>query len=232
MESQSTCPVCNKKVSPHMYKIKCSLCSNFVHRNCTSFSKDELNNLVLSKYAHWSCRLCKEAHFAFNHFDDEDTFRRCVLELSLDNTNSSLIFSPSMLYNPFDLNDEEDYIPCADIDPDTEFYKSATYPMRSNSNYYNENSFNKSINKLFNNKRTFSLLHLNIRSIPANLSSFLHYHSNLNFDFDIIGITESWLTVNNNGVYSIDGYNHVSLVRTDRHGGGVSLFILSNINFK
>ena len=53
-----------------------------------------------------------------------------------------------------------------------------------------------------------------------------------NYDFDIIGLSETWLTETNKYIYNLDGYNHVPLVRPDRIHGGVSLFISTAITYR
>ena len=53
---------------------------------------------------------------------------------------------PKIFY-PFDLNDEKDYIPCSDIDPDSCYYNDLSYTIQMNSNYYHEDSFNHFFSK-------------------------------------------------------------------------------------
>ncbi|ELU17627.1 hypothetical protein CAPTEDRAFT_206629 [Capitella teleta] len=43
---------------------------------------------------------------------------------------------------------------------------------------------------------------------------------------------ETWLTSNNKDNYDIPDYNSIHSVRTERRGGGVSLFIISKFEFK
>ncbi|ELT96661.1 hypothetical protein CAPTEDRAFT_187399 [Capitella teleta] len=45
-------------------------------------------------------------------------------------------------------------------------------------------------------------------------------------------IVETWLTSNNKNNYDIPDYNSIHSVRTERRGGGVSLFISSKFEFK
>ena len=47
-------------------------------------------------------------------------------------------------------------------------------------------------NNVFSNNKK-SLLHVNIRSIHANFDSFVHIIESLNYCFDVIAKTESWL---------------------------------------
>ena len=81
-----------------------------------------------------------------------------------------------------------------------------------------------------NNKNPFSLIHLNIRSIPKNLSQFTSYSNNIHHKFTVIGFTETWLTKYNSTAYNIEDYQHYSLTREHKRGGGVSLFVSSSFN--
>ena len=69
------------------------------------------------------------------------------------------------------------------------------------------------------------MLHLKVRSIPANLSAFQSYLNTLEHHFSIIGLTETRLKPLNVSVSCIEGYNHVGITRENTNGGGVSLFI-------
>ena len=55
--------------------------------------------------------------------------------------------------------------------------------------------------------------------------------SNIDRNFDIIGLSETWLNETNKDVYRLDGYINIPLVRPDRIHGGVSLFILDLISY-
>ena len=68
-------------------------------------------------------------------------------------------------------------------------------------------------------------IHSNIRSIPANLTAFVSYMSNINCDFSVIGFSETWLNSSTIDTYGIDGYSHVVLVRESGKRGGVLLFV-------
>ena len=80
----------------------------------------------------------------------------------------------------------------------------------------------------------FSLLHLNARSINHNLTNLTDCLTTINHTFTIIGITETWLynRDQNSDYINISGYNFFQESRDDRSGGGIGLFIKSNINFK
>ena len=147
---------------------------------------------------------------------DDAVFHSVLVELSNDCCLFDHDYNQPKIFDPFNLNDEKEYIPCTDIDPDSCYYNELSFSIQMNSNYYHENSFNQSLQKVYNGNDLFSSMHLNIRSIPSNLSKLTQYLSNLNVCFDIIGLSETWLTETNKDIYHVDGYNHVPLVRPDR----------------
>ena len=55
--------------------------------------------------------------------------------------------------------------------------------------------------------------------------------SNIEKEFAVIGLTETWLTPFNIETYGINGYNHVGLTRKNSKGGGVSLFITEDSSY-
>ena len=87
--------------------------------------------------------------------------------------------------NMYNVNEKYDHSILSQIDPDM------NYPQLndslSNSNYYDENSFNCS----FSNNNNLSLFHMNIRSIPKHLGDLIAYLANLKNSFSVIGISET-----------------------------------------
>ena len=49
--------------------------------------------------------------------------------------------------------------------------------------------------------------------------------SNLDHEFCVIGLSETWLSPSNTDAYGIAGYNHVAVTRQAKNEGGVSMFI-------
>ena len=67
----------------------------------------------------------------------------------------------------------------------------------------------------------FSLLHLNIRSLHKHFDSFETFLNTLNnFQFSMIGLTETWLHSNSPPLFNIENYKLLRKDRTDRRGGG------------
>ena len=81
------------------------------------------------------------------------------------------------------------------------------------------------ISSVVNRPNMFSILHLNIRSIPANLDSFLDISlHNLNKQIDVLTFCETRLIANIEQLYNITGCNMYSQNR-DREGGGVCMYV-------
>ena len=90
---------------------------------------------------------------------------------------------------------------------------------------FNKEYFNFQIYNFF--------LHLNIRSINKNFENF-KFLSNLNFSFSIICFPETWLNDSNvdNSNYELPNYVSVHQIRNHYKGGGVSVYIHKNFEFK
>ena len=137
------------------------------------------------------------------------------------------------IFDPFEINDIDsniiDYQ--GDIDPDKNYFNQLSHHLSKSSNYHTEESFNKFILRNNLDKDNLSMIHVNIRSVPANLTGLLSYMSNIEKQFAVIGLTETWLNPFNIETYGINGYNHVGLTRKNSKGGGVSLFITEDSSY-
>ena len=61
------------------------------------------------------------------------------------------------------------------------------------------------------------------------ITKFLHFKDREKvLNFPIIGISQTWLTSNLDGVH-VDGYSFHHECRADKHGGGVGIFVNSSI---
>ena len=137
----------------------------------------------------------------------------------------------SKVFNPFEMNEDEheilDYE--IDLDPDKCYSNQYSHSLIKNCNYFLEESFKKHLSYHHISNEAFSMLHLNIRSIPANLPAFQSYLDILDHHFSIIGLTETWLKPSNISAYGIGGYNRVGITRQNTKGGGIALFISQEI---
>ena len=134
----------------------------------------------------------------------------------------------SLSFNPL-LHNIRTNLACSfDLDPDTNLRDL----FSDDCEYFIEDQFNDMLSS--EDSRicdSFSLLHLNIRSLQCNASKLTDLLSNVNLKFSLIGISETWLNDSSSSV-DIDGYSFVHKSRENRFGGGVGLYVSSNLNFK
>ena len=76
-----------------------------------------------------------------------------------------------------------------------------------------------------------SLLHANLHSVRANLVEFESYLQLLHTEFQIIGVTETWLNEASCGLYEMNNYEFIENHRTGKTGGGVGMFMRDSISF-
>ena len=144
--------------------------------------------------------------FPFNHSENDQTFLAEINNFTLSDRVAAL---SDVLFQPFELNDNDYYSPLFDVDPDVNFYNKVDF-HGFKYNYYMEDLFSDALRDKISNshyEHLFSMCHINIRSIPANLGSLEVYLQCLNFDFSIIGISETWLSDNNCDLFYLNGYN-------------------------
>ena len=77
----------------------------------------------------------------------------------------------------------------------------------------------------------FSVYHTNIRSIQKNFDIFVHSLDELNYSFDVIGLTETWLRDEPDSLLTIPNYN-IEYKNRHKTGGGVMLYIKSSFSYK
>lgn len=71
---------------------------------------------------------------------------------------------------------------------------------------------------------SFSIIHVNIRSARENFSSLESLLSLNKQCFDVIALTETWLSENTDHTYNLLGYKKFSLYRNGR-GGGITVYV-------
>ena len=84
-------------------------------------------------------------------------------------------------------------------------------------------------------KNSFSVLHLNIKSINKNFEAFSEFYSKLNHVFSVICFSETWAreeNINKNSTFQLKNYNVIHQVGNFRKGGGLCIFIHESLCYK
>ena len=191
--------------------------------NVFSFSREDDRRVNEST---WYCVKCMASNLPFNHYDDDIEFLNSLSDLWHSTTKLDLNSIRDMIFIPFDLNDQTtSSLPLSEPDPDTDYFNQIEDCNRMNCNYLLEDDFVKQYksDKLEN---SFSLFHVNIRSLNSKLLSLTAYLNTLQTYFKIIGLSETWLNDQNKAQAKIRNYNAIRSCRdTLSRGGGVSLYI-------
>ena len=118
-----------------------------------------------------------------------------------------------------------------DNDPDINFYNDIQRLYADNSPYLYGDHLNTSLSKLAN-QPNFGLYHINIRSLAAHKDELAALLKMLNYQFPVVGMTETWLTDITSSLYNIEGYvGEFNNRCTGEKGGGVGIFVKSHISY-
>ena len=115
-------------------------------------------------------------------------------------------------------------------DPDKNFFSDKLDEI--DSKYYTEHQLIQFSSTL--DTKTFSIFHLNIRSLNKNIENLQNLVSVLKGHFKIIVLTETWCgdTATKNSIYQIPNYTVIHKTRKEKQGGGLCMFIRNDLNFK
>ena len=131
-------------------------------------------------------------------------------------------------FDPFTntCTDDKQYFLSDKVDPDNNFYSKLTV----DSLYFTEEQFKQKF--AATGIGQFSLIHFNCRSLASNFIKLKDSITALEFKFDVIALSESWLSDNDNYIFCIEGYDILSCSRLNKKGGGVVLYIRESLQYK
>ena len=124
----------------------------------------------------------------------------------------------------------KEYFVDNDHDPDVNFYHDVSM---LDTQYLMPDKFKTNFKDF--SKNSFSVLHLNIRSINKNFEGFSEFYSKLNHVFSVICFSETWASeenINKNSTFQLKNYNVIHQVRNFRKGGGLCIFIHESLCYK
>ena len=93
--------------------------------------------------------------------------------------------------------------------------------------YFSEEEFKDKLNTQSNNL-SFSILHINIRSMNKNFENFKLSLSQCSQEFSMVCLTETWNSdesFQNNSNFQLPQYSSVHFGRKNKRGGGICIFI-------
>ena len=108
------------------------------------------------------------------------------------------------------------------IDPDNHFHAS----ISTDTKYYSDEQFVRYVKS----KGDLSFIHFNARSLNKNFQKIKDSIDDLKLSFDIIAISETWAETDTIDGFTLNGYEAFHIVRGQRKGGGVALYVHRRFN--
>ena len=194
MMYHNICPtcVCKGRTQQHPKKILCYSCQTYVHCSCPGPLLGGFETALSN--GNYFCRLCIKIFFLpVNHVDGDNEFMKCMKTTSHSPEAAAFRHHNVNIFDPFNINEDDNDIIAyhGDIDPDKCYFNEFSHRLFKNCNYHTENSSKKYMLQHNISGSSFSVLHLNIRSVSANLPAFLAYKGKLDHCFSVIGWSET-----------------------------------------
>ena len=223
------CGVCLKTVNQNHNAVLCDICNNWIYIKCNYLNKKDYKKLQNSNETFF-CIQCMKDVCPFSTLNDNEFFTS-VIKGSLNTENKDIEFMPSE-YQQNLFTQLNSFINKTNDEP-TEFFHEDQDGFNQSvaCQYYSINDFT---NEKFCSSRTFSVLHYNIHSIEKHIEEFRVCLQMLNFDFDVICISESKIVDGIEPKCNISLPNYQTPISTPTEGikGGVLIYVKSGIDFK
>ncbi len=210
------CAICSKRVNSNQRFLTCTGCNHRVHIKCNDISPKEFTTLSAAPHVrNWVCLSCtidnNSEIFPFTLEADE-------FLLALNNIN---LPSVTNLLPPLDITSQLTNLPnLSDYDLDENL------DLNINSQYCAV----EGLASLHASPKALSIFHMNIRSLSLHHDEFHTLLSNLNVDFQVIGLSE--IKVSNNAPLTtnvnLPGYNF-HYTASNSAAGGVGIYVKSNL---
>lgn len=163
---------------------------------------------------------------------DNSEIRNIFDQSQFDLNDSAVAKLKNLTFNPFSLNNNgKPYLTLnSDLDPDQNYYNQIITHVET-CDYHDEDTF-KCLTKNSSRDNEFSVLHLNIRSLQNKFDDLKSYLNSLEYEFSVIGISETWLNHNNRNDFQLPCYQNIGKIRANKHGGGVGLYVNCSYEFR
>ena len=141
-------------------------------------------------------------------------------------TGESSIFE-NLSFDPFDV---ESILLNKSQDPDENLFENF-----KSCSYFSPNDLKTTLEQSPFKNKSLSFISFNIRSMNKNFEEFRNFLNELNYEFSVISLTETWCLDDprNESLFKLNNYTSLHQARNSGHGGGgVCLFIHNSLIFK
>ena len=217
------CPICTQKWRTGQKSIQCTSCSGWVHHNnknnCSGLTNTEFTTHCNDSGKPWECDKCSS----------KSDITLPLPSTNLEDDSQNELSDDINLFNSLQV---KNFIAQCDsiqksmnLDDDDEIFSTQV-----NSKYYDINQLNSLKLDL---PSTFGLFHVNIASLNKHIDDLRFILSQLEFNFDIIGISEHKIlkdTVPSKNI-KIAGYEEFIFEPTESTHGGTGFYIKDNLDY-
>ena len=186
--------------------MKCSLCNLCYHFKCTSLTLADYKFLKSSS-------LGGPVRYAASHFFPFHSIEHNELTKLSYNSNLSCLCSKHSVHAMLeDLPVLQTISNIGNIPHLSNSDPESNTPSTVNFNYFDIHKFHSSPEISSCSKKAYSLLTCNIRSIQANVNNLVQFLNDLNYPFNIMSLSETWLNRANEKISNLDlpGYSFLS----------------------
>lgn len=174
--------------------------------------------------------MCDLTELPFNHLASDEEFYTAITSMAYGGCSIQFEKLSNLKLQIFNTNIRDNVnIPSNIHEPDMNCDMYKNLEMAQVCDYHIVENFVQKTKLL--SLHELSLLHLNVRSLPAHNDELLLYLKSMGYPFKVIGLSETWLKPSNCDMYNHDGYSSVHKTRLQQNGGGVSLLIDKSITF-
>ena len=207
MSNVDNCIVCSKVIKQCHKNISCKKCKSYVHKKCTKLKPKQIKQLCQTE---WVCSKC---------IDEDDCYDTTDSEFEPEDfyfSDDDLKKYDSMKFNHLRFE--------STVKNDDEFcnYHDCSYilPAQFESALPDEK------------KNLFTVLNVNIRSISKNFEKLKECLKTVNYDFTVIGLSETHLKDKPHDYYNLSGYRLEYVNRVSRSKGGVCMYVTNKVDYK
>ena len=216
------CPKCKKAVAKTHRAVQCDVCDQWIHIRCNAISAKKYNDLSQEDNTEpFICIICIQSNIPFSYETDESLYLTATKGLNIASNIETININ---LYKQ-----EKDLIKHIS----NLIIQNSNDPENENNNYCEYYNVEKLCKSKFQSKNNFSVFHMNIQSLQFHIEDLKVLLQTLNFDFDIIAITETKLKkdVEPTSDINLQNYEYIH-TPTEADKGGTLIYISTKINYK
>ena len=224
------CPTCEKYWRKGQASIQCSSCKGWVHHNnrlkCSKLSNEEFIVHTSNENLGWNCVKCDLLALPFNDLNDNDFIINSTGHNNFTSSDVTVIVNHDKLKFSANCDNLTASFRSNDDNDEDESYLDTGIDSR----YYDIDDFLKCKP---DKTSSFGMLNLNIASISKHIDDLRLILSLLEFNWDIIGISEHKIHAGKTPSVNIDltGYKEFIFQPTETDFGDTGFYIRDNIDF-